>query len=136
MSMARSTTLSVEVPLMMTPCTPEESTLPSVPVQSIVIDFVIVTAPNPPGSRQLMMPGLAVFEIAPANVLQGAVRLQGFASSPTPETHVRVAWACARVVMPTVKRDKRNTFFIDSPPLGLNGNWGADEHSLSAYSTI
>src|SRR3954451_9363778 len=93
MSMARSTTLSVEVPLMMTPWTPEERTLPSVPVQSMVIDFVIVTAPNPPGSRQLMMPGLAVFEIAPANVLHGAVRLQGLASSPTPETQVRVACA-------------------------------------------
>src|SRR5438105_8164591 len=60
-----------------------------------MIDLVMVTAPNPPGSRQLMMPGLAVFEIAPAKVLQGAVRLQGLASSPTPETQVRVACACA-----------------------------------------
>jgi hypothetical protein len=42
-----------------------------------------------------MMPPLAVFEIAPANVLQGAVRLHGLTSSPTPETHVRVAWAKA-----------------------------------------
>jgi hypothetical protein len=31
--------------------------------------------------------------MAPANVLQGAVRLQGLASSPTPDTQVRVAWA-------------------------------------------
>jgi len=28
-----------------------------------------------------------------ANVLQGAVRPAGFASSPTPETQVQVAWA-------------------------------------------
>jgi hypothetical protein len=34
--------------------------------------------------------------MAPAKVLQGAVRLQGLASSPTPEIQVRVAWACAR----------------------------------------
>jgi hypothetical protein len=63
--------------------------------QSIEIDFVIVTAPNPAGSRQLISPPAAVFDIAPANVLQGAVRLQGLASSPTPDTHVLVACACA-----------------------------------------
>ena len=34
-----------------------------------------------------------VVELAPAKVLQGAVRLQGLTSSPTPDTHVRVAWA-------------------------------------------
>src|SRR5438105_11306750 len=62
----------------------------------MVIDLVIVTAPNPPGSRQLMMPGLAVLEIAPAKVLHGAVRLHGLTSSPTPETHVRVACALAK----------------------------------------
>jgi hypothetical protein len=61
--------------------------------QSMVIDLVIVTAPKPPGSRQLISPLRAVFEIAPANVLHGAVRLHGLASSPTPETHVRDAWA-------------------------------------------
>src|SRR5689334_2473979 len=59
----------------------------------MVIDLVIVTAPKPPGSSVLISPAGAVFEIAPAKVLQGAVRLQGFASSPTPETQVRVAWA-------------------------------------------
>src|SRR5690242_18968020 len=37
----------------------------------------------------------AVFEIAPAKVLPGAVRLHGLASSPTPDTQVRVACACA-----------------------------------------
>ena len=56
-----------------------------------VIDFVIVTAPYAPWSMQSIIPPAAVFEIAPAKVLQGAVRLQGFASSPTPEIHVRVA---------------------------------------------
>jgi hypothetical protein len=55
------------------------------------IDFVIVTPPNPPGSMTLISPFAAVFEIAPGKVLHGAVRLHGFASSPTPETHVLVA---------------------------------------------
>jgi hypothetical protein len=41
----------------------------------------------------LISPPAAVFEIAPAKVLHGAVRLQGLTSSPTPETQVRVAWA-------------------------------------------
>src|SRR5512132_1656163 len=63
---------------------------------SMVMLFVIVRAPNPPGSRTEISPPVAVFEIAPANVLQGAVRLHGFSSAPTPETHVRVAWANAR----------------------------------------
>src|SRR5712691_12587880 len=62
----------------------------------MVIGLVIVTAPNPPGSRTLISPAGAVFEIAPANVLQGAVRLHGLASLPTPETQVRVA--CAETI--------------------------------------
>jgi hypothetical protein len=37
-------------------------------------------------------PPAAVLLMAPAKVLQGAVRLQGFTSSPTPDTQVRVAW--------------------------------------------
>src|SRR6266481_8320076 len=61
----------------------------------MVMAFVIVTPPNPPGSKQLISPPAAVFEIAPAKVLHGAVRLHGLASSPTPDTHVRVACACA-----------------------------------------
>src|SRR3954468_5313213 len=44
---------------------------------------------------QLISPPWAVLEIAPAKVLHGAVRLHGLASSPTPETHVRVACADA-----------------------------------------
>ena len=59
----------------------------------MVIDLVMVTAPKPPGSRTLISPPGTVLEMAPAKVLQGAVRLQGLASSPTPDTHVRLAWA-------------------------------------------
>src|SRR6476469_5180858 len=65
-------------------------------VPSIVMLLVMVTAPKPPGSRQSISPPTAVFEIAPAKVLQGAVRLQGLTSSPTPDTQVRVACACVR----------------------------------------
>src|SRR5881394_2774614 len=82
------------VMLMMTPFVPADRIDPGVSSQSIVIDLVMVTAPYPAGSRQLISPLAAVFEIAPAKVLHGAVRLQGFTSSPTPETHVRVACAC------------------------------------------
>src|SRR5687767_6094399 len=82
---------SVSVALMVIPVTSEARIEPNEPVASIVIDFVIVTAPKPPGSSTLISPQAAVFEIAPAKVLQGAVRLQGLASSPTPETQVREA---------------------------------------------
>src|SRR5260221_233737 len=73
---------------------------------------------KPPGSRQLMVPPAAVFEIAPAKVLQGAVRLHGFASSPTPETQVRVACAKAGAACrpSTIRSDPANprmeSFFI------------------------
>src|SRR4051794_6993402 len=62
---------------------------------SRVIPFVMVTAPKPPGSMTSISPLTAVFEIAPAKVLQGAVREQGLASSPTPDTQVRDACAWA-----------------------------------------
>ena len=65
----------------------------SVPSPLMVIDLVMVTAPKPPGSSTEISPPAAVFEMAPAKVLQGAVRLHGLASSPTPETQVRVACA-------------------------------------------
>src|SRR5882762_1630398 len=71
--------------------------------QSMVMDLVMVTAPNPPGSRQSISPFTAVFEMAPANVLHGAVRLHGLASSPTPDTHVRDAWALATEVNANIK---------------------------------
>src|SRR3954451_4385816 len=67
---------------------------------SIVIALVMVSVPYPPGSRGSISPPSAVLEIAPAHVLQGAVRLQGLTSSPTPETQVRVAWANAPVEKP------------------------------------
>src|SRR4029077_5787091 len=63
---------------------------------SRTIALVIVTAPKPPGSSASISPPSAVFEIAPAQVLHGAVRLHGLASSPTPDTQVRLA--CARAV--------------------------------------
>src|SRR5580704_6377942 len=56
---------------------------------------VMVTAPKPPASMQLISPPAAVFEIAPANVSHGALRLHGLPSLPRPETQVRVAWALA-----------------------------------------
>src|SRR5262245_19238394 len=68
---------------------------PNVSSQSMVMDFVMVTAPKPPGSMQLISPNAAVFDMAPAKVLHGAVRLQGLTSSPRPETQVRVACALA-----------------------------------------
>ena len=66
------------------PLVPAASTLPKLPWLTMAIDLVMVTAPKPPGSRTLISPPAAVFEMAPANVLHGAVRLQGLASSPTP----------------------------------------------------
>jgi len=79
--------------LTMTPLTPEARMEPNPApvVPSMVMPLVMVTAPKPPGSRVLISPFVAVFEMAPAYVLQGAVRLQGFTSSPTPDTQVRGA---------------------------------------------
>src|SRR5688572_17562802 len=77
-----------------------------------------------------MMPPAAVFEIAPAKVLHGAVRLHGLTSSPTPETQVRVAWALAGVAVTAIAaaNEKAATndvaivlinFISESPPLGV-----------------
>src|SRR5207248_11550798 len=83
-----------------TSLTPAEMFIPSEPLvrtpartcePSMVIDFVIVTAPKPPESSTSISPAAAVLLMAPANVLHGAVREHGLASSPTPETQVRVA---------------------------------------------
>src|SRR4051812_5100796 len=99
----RSVTVSVcggvggVVMLMITPCTPDERMPASVPTPLMVIGLLMVTVPYPPGSSASISPPAAVFEIAPANVLHGAVRLHGLASSPTPETQVRVACANADV---------------------------------------
>src|SRR3954471_3545022 len=87
----------------------------------MVIALVMVTPPKPPGSRQLISPSVAVFEIAPAKVLQGAVRLHGFASSPTPETQVRVACAWAEPtykgrarIAPRIVQGSANFFMLGS----------------------
>src|SRR5204862_6162223 len=88
MSRPRSVTWSDAPAFTMMPLTLAASTPAVTPSQAIVIAFVIVTAPTPPGSRQLISPPAAVFEIAPAKVLHGAVRLHGSAALPTPETQV------------------------------------------------
>src|SRR6185295_8058403 len=93
------------------------------PLPSIVMDLVIVTPPKPPGSSTLMYPPVAVLLMAPANVLHGAVRLHGFASSPTPDTHVRVACARAGTTLATktsvVRTNNRFMFFILIPVMGV-----------------
>src|SRR5438067_10324413 len=97
--------------LTLTPLVPAASIDANVPPPSIVIDLVIVTVPKPPGSMASISPLSAVFEIAPANVLHGAVRLHGLTSSPTPDTQVRVAWPKAAVEKPiriaTLNRKRR-----------------------------
>jgi hypothetical protein len=64
----------------------------------------------------LISPPIAVFAKAPAKVVQGAVRLHGLASSPTPDTQVRVAWARAgdaeRIAMLAIARAFQNNAFI------------------------
>src|SRR5687768_13832427 len=97
--------------LIIIPFVPLDKMEPITPPPSMVIDFEIVTAPKPPGSRILISPPAAVLTIAPASVLQGAVRLQGFTSSPTPETQVRVA--CERTG-PVFKIKKTNTIGKES----------------------
>jgi hypothetical protein len=96
--------------LTVTPGTPEariEATWP--PPPSSVIDLVIVTVPKPPGSSASISPPVAVFAMAPGQVLHGAVRLHGLASSPTPETQVRVACACAgAIATPATKSAPRS----------------------------
>ena len=68
-------TTAVLVPsLMVMPGRPEASTPPIQPSHLIVIDLLMVTVPNPAESRQLISPPVAVFEIAPAKVLQDAAR--------------------------------------------------------------
>src|SRR3954471_14622759 len=87
----------------MAPGEPADRMPARVPVPLIVIDLVMVTTPKPPGSRTEISPLSAVLEMAPAKVLHGAVRLHGFASSPTPETQVRVACAWAKVEKPQMR---------------------------------
>src|SRR5258708_10831755 len=93
LSVTTSVAAVAALTLMMTPVVSDARMPARVPVPSIVIDLVIVTAPKPPGFNASISPQAADFEIAPAKVLHGAVRLQGLASSPTPDTQVRVACA-------------------------------------------
>src|SRR5205823_8525803 len=133
MSMPRSVTLSLAPAFTMMPLVPGTTTPAVTPSQAIVIAFVIVTAPKRPGSRQLISPPAAVFEIAPANVLHGAVRLHGLASSPTPETQVRLAWACI-ITEPSANRpttaSKRIAFIVSPRDADLTREWLGVERIL------
>jgi hypothetical protein len=54
--------------------------------------------------------------------LQGAVRLHGLASSPTPDTHVRGAWAlagCTPRAKDAAARTIRRSLFLDMGALSL-----------------
>src|SRR5215204_1583817 len=82
---------TIPAPLMVMPSNPGARTPPNTPPQSIVTDLVMLTAPNPPGARQLMMPLATVLVRAPAKLLHGAARLHGLPSSPAPDTQVRLA---------------------------------------------
>src|SRR3954465_10710891 len=123
MAMFRSETTSfgpAETMMPLVPAPSTEATWPSPP--SMVIDLVIVTAPQPPGSSASISPPAAVFEMAPAKVLQGAVREQGLTSSPTPDTQVLVACAWAAVAKAKVNARKakalsvkRILFMVKSP---------------------
>src|SRR5947209_20157401 len=106
------TTLSVAA-VTTTPVVPAAKIDAIVPVPSIVMDLVMVTAPKPPGSRASISPQSAVFELAPAKVLQGAVRLHGLTSSPTPDTQVRVACAWARDANANMKIAIVKTFMVN-----------------------
>src|SRR5438876_7427614 len=111
MSRLCSATLA-PAPLIMIPAVEVFSTPASNGPPSMVMDLVIVTAPKPPGSSTSMIPAVAVFEIAPAKVLHGAVRLQGLASSPTPDTQVRVACAWAMDAKANVKIAIANALIV------------------------
>src|SRR5215472_17290835 len=102
------------------PFVPDTSTPASKPIELIVIDLGIVTAPKPPGSSTLISPAGAVLEIAPANVLHGAVRLHGLASSPTPDTHVRVACAFAGTATSIMATRPQHCVAMDSSALFIS----------------
>src|SRR6266446_4783412 len=84
MSRPRKVTTSVAAAWMKMPKVTATG-MPAVPVsQEMVIALVMDTVLNLklPGSRQLISPPALVFARAPLKVWQGAVRLQGLASSP------------------------------------------------------
>src|SRR5687768_10751063 len=110
MDRLRRVTMASAGALTTKPLTPAPATraLPSTAPPSMVIDLVMVRPPKPPGSSTEMMPPVAVLEMAPAKVLHGAVRLHGLASSPTPDTQVRVACACAAVAETRIRSTQDN----------------------------
>src|SRR5688572_19392744 len=76
-----------------------------VPPPSMVIDFEMVTVPNAPVSRTLMMPPVLVLPYAPKNVLHGVLYEQLSMSSPSPETQVCVD--CGYALAAASRRTKR-----------------------------
>src|SRR5690349_7758576 len=72
---------------------------PTTPSQMIDTDFVIDSAPNVPGSRQLTVPPGAVLDSAPMKVRQGLVAEHGLTSSPAADTQVLCACAKAGTVI-------------------------------------
>src|ERR1019366_4718623 len=77
------------------------------------MDFVMVSAPKPPGSSTSISPCAAVLLMAPAKVLHGAVRLHGFASSPTPDIQGRVACPLAVAAANTKRVAARTNVFVE-----------------------
>jgi hypothetical protein len=75
MSRPRRVTIEPADALTVIPLVPAATTPASVYSHWIATDLVIVNAPKPPPSMQLISPPVAVFEMAPAKVLQGAVRV-------------------------------------------------------------
>src|SRR5260370_25499869 len=67
-----------------TPLPPPTRTPPGPASQSIVMALVMVTCPNPPGSKQSISPFTAAFERAPAKVLQTAALLPDLAPAADP----------------------------------------------------
>src|SRR5690348_17014268 len=116
----------------MMPFVPDTSTPASKPSELMVIALVIVTPPKPPGSSTLISPCGAVFEIAPAKVLHGAVRLHGLASSPTPETQVRVACALAGAAARVMAMTPKQSVAMDSSDFLMSISLSSLSRSVTA----
>ena len=109
---------SVEAALMVIPEMPAAEMPPAYGPPPMMMDFVMVTVPKPPGSSASIYPKADVLEMAPAQVWHGAVRLQGLASLPTPDTQVRVACAkaCSERKADEPNNKKRTSFFTVRTP--------------------
>src|SRR5262249_50643481 len=122
MDRPRSLTMSVADVLnsMPSPVNELARTAANVPVQSMVIDFEIVSVllalTNSPESRQLMLPPALVFAKAPTNVRHGAAMVHAAPSLPECETQDRSFCACAgralsrRHATPTSDRKNKDGF--------------------------